>query len=100
MCGECGHEKPIRGVSSVAGELIELEATARKNQAENQNFYSELLQYAKMRDYKEGWAAHKYKEKYGIFPPRGLQKTYRAPSLSTVNFIKSRQIAWSKARAA
>ena len=98
-CGACGYEKPLRGVSSVPGELTELEATARKNQVDNQNFYSELLQYAKMRDYKEGWAAHKYKEKYGAFP-RGLQKIYRSPSLSTVNFIKSKQIAWSKARAA
>jgi hypothetical protein len=70
--------------------------TNKQALADNQNFYSELLYYAKARDYKEGWAAFKYKEKYGYFP-NGLQKTTRQPSLSTVNFIKSRYIAWTKA---
>jgi len=98
VCGNCGHEKPLKQLISVPGELHELEGTNKKTVIENQNFYSELLAYAKARDYKEGWAAFKYKEKYGYWP-NGLQKTLRPPSLTTTNFIKSRNIAWSKSKA-
>ena len=98
VCGFCGHEKRLKQVVTVAGELHELGMTSRQALAENQNFYSELLYYAKSRDYKDGWAAFKYKEKYGYWP-NGLQKTTRPTSVTTANFIKSRNIAWSKAKA-
>jgi superfamily II DNA or RNA helicase len=98
VCGFCGHEKRLKQVIAVAGELHELGMTNRQALAENQNFYSELLYYAKSRDYKDGWAAFKYKEKYGYWP-NGLQKTTRPTSVTTANFIKSRNIAWSKAKA-
>jgi DNA repair protein RadD len=98
VCGECGHEKRLKQVVNVAGELHELGMTNRQALLENQNFYSELLYYARSRDYKDGWAAFKYKEKYGYWP-NGLQKTTRPTSVTTANFIKSRNIAWSKARA-
>jgi len=98
VCGFCGHEKRLKQVITVAGELHELGMTSRQALAENQNFYSELLHYAKSRDYKDGWAAFKYKEKYGYWP-NGLQKTTRPTSVTTANYIKSRNIAWSKAKA-
>jgi superfamily II DNA or RNA helicase len=98
VCGFCGHEKRLKQVVTVAGELHELGMTSRQALVENQNFYSELLHYAKSRDYKDGWAAFKYKEKYGYWP-NGLQKTTRPTSVTTANFIKSRNIAWSKAKA-
>jgi len=98
VCGFCGHEKRLKQVIAVAGELHELGMTSRQALAENQNFYSELLYYAKSRDYKDGWAAFKYKEKYGYWP-NGLQKTTRPTSVTTANYIKSRNIAWSKAKA-
>jgi hypothetical protein len=98
VCGFCGHEKRLKQVVTVAGELHELGMTSRQALAENQNFYSELLHYAKARDYKDGWAAFKYKEKYGYWP-NGLQKTTRPTSVTTANYIKSRNIAWSKAKA-
>jgi len=93
-CVVCGHEKPIRGVSSVPGELQELTG-ARDMSSVNQAFYSELLHYARVRGYKEGWAAHKYKEKFGAFP-RGLRNEPAMTTQKTVNWIRSRQIAWAK----
>jgi len=97
-CGECSYEKPIKQILNVPGELTELETTKREALSENQNFYSELLYYAKMRGYKEGWAAHKYKEKYGTFP-KGLHTNPQATSSKTANWIKSKNIAWAKAKA-
>jgi len=98
VCGECGHEKPLKILNVVPGVLEELGGVNKKIISGNQDFYSELLHYAKERNYKEGWAAHKYKEKYGHFP-NGLHKTTRPTSLTTANFIKSRYIAWSKSQA-
>jgi len=97
-CGECSYEKPIKQILNVPGELTELETTKREALSENQNFYSELLYYAKMREYKEGWAAHKYKEKYGVYP-KGLHTKPQATSSKTANWIKSKNIAWAKAKA-
>ena len=97
-CGECGYEKPIKQILNVPGELTELETTKREALSENQNFYSELLYYAKMRGYKDGWAAHKYKEKYGVYP-NGLHTKPQATSSKTANWIKSKNIAWAKAKA-
>jgi len=97
ICGECGHQKRLKQVISVAGELHELGMTSRQALAQNQTFYSELLYYAKIRGYKDGWAAFKYKEKYGYWP-NGLQKTTHPTSNETANFIKSRNIAWSKSK--
>jgi superfamily II DNA or RNA helicase len=98
VCGECGHQKRLKQVIAVAGELHELGMTGRQALAQNQTFYSELLYYAKIRDYKDGWAAFKYKEKYGYWP-NGLQKTTLPTSSETASFIKSRNIAWSKSKA-
>jgi superfamily II DNA or RNA helicase len=98
-CGSCGHVKPVRQVVNVAGELHELEGASRAAVNENQQFYSELLYYSKARGYKEGWAAHKYKEKYGVFP-RGLQTSVAPTSTKTANWIKARQIAWAKTKVA
>jgi hypothetical protein len=76
------------------GEMVELEGkTVAK--ADKQAFYSELLYLVKNRGYKEGWAAWKYKEKFGVFP-RLLEKIETMPSMQTLNWLKSRAIAYSK----
>jgi superfamily II DNA or RNA helicase len=98
VCGECGYEKPMKQVLNVPGQLTELEMTKREALSENQKFYSELIFYAKARGYKEGYAAVKYKEKYGVYP-RGLHTTPMPTSHKTSSWIKSRNIAWVKAKA-
>lgn len=98
VCGECGWTRPMKEVVNVPGHMVELGATEKPAfAAENQNFYSELLYYSRMRGYKEGWAAYKYKEKYGVFP-RGLSNGLKSPSYNTLSWIKSRNIAWAKSR--
>lgn len=97
VCGACGYEKPIRAVASVPGQLQELQANGANARQVNQEFYSELIYFAKMRGYKEGYAAVKYKEKFGVFP-RGLTTTPRPPSQATLGWIKSRNIAWAKSQ--
>ena len=69
-CGNCGHIRPVRNmVAAVPGK-----------------------------GFKEGWASHKYKEKFGVYP-RGLSQVAKPPTTDTLNWIKSRAIAFAKAKA-
>lgn len=98
ICGACGFEKKKpTGVDMVNGELLELQASNAKLVIDNKQFYSELLYYAKMKNYKEGWAAQKYKEKFGVFP-RSIPKEMQPTSHKTMKWIRSRNIAYVKAK--
>ena len=89
--------KGDKQILNVPGTLTELEFTKREVLSENQKFYSELIYFARMRGYKEGWAAHKYKEKYGTFP-RGLSAEPEPTSHKTSSWIQSRNIAWANSK--
>ena len=98
-CGSCGFVKAKKAtVDMVDGELLELAANNRQSVASNKHFYSELVYYAKLKGYKEGWAKHKYKEKFGIFP-QGISVENRPTSVDTLKWLKSRFIAYSKSKA-
>jgi len=97
ICSFCGYERPNRGVVTVPGQMEELIHTQKIQQINNQAFYSELLYYSRMRGYKDGWAAYKYKEKHGAFP-KGLKNEAIPVSVKTTNWIRSRQIAWAKGK--
>lgn len=97
-CGECGHvKKKIAQIQVVDGELQELAVANSKLKIDNRQFYQELMHYAASRGYKEGWAAHKYKEKFGVFP-KNIPKDMKPPSPQTLSWIKSRMIAYSKSK--
>jgi DNA repair protein RadD len=110
-CDNCGWQPKPRGrdVEHVDGELVELgkPAVAAATDAERQIFYAELRgfqQAARKRDgspYSQHWASHQYKNKHGFFPPWSWNDQPAVePSMATLRWIKSRQIAWAKARGA
>jgi superfamily II DNA or RNA helicase len=95
ICSHCGFVREKRNqVIDKPGELVELEGKMISI-VEKQKFYSELIYMVQQRGYKEGWAAWKYKEKFGVFP-RNLEKHPVAPSMATLSWLKSRAIAYSK----
>jgi superfamily II DNA or RNA helicase len=97
-CGECGHvKKKIAQIQVLDGELQELAVANSKLKIDNRQFFQELMHYATSRGYKEGWAAHKYKEKFGVFP-KNIPKDMKPPSPQTLSWIKSRMIAYSKSK--
>ncbi len=105
-CSVCGEKvTAISQVLEVAGELVEL--CARRSgrcdptMAEKEAFLGELKFVALERGYDTGWAAHKYREKFGVWPndPRVSCAKPALPSLETKNWLKSRQIAYVKRRA-
>ena len=101
QCPECGYYFAPRGVEvrTLDGQLVEIGAHLDKAEQDRLAFFAQVLGFAAERRYKPGWAAYKFKERFGDWPPRSWSSTPAAePNLETRRWIKSRTIAWLKAR--
>jgi superfamily II DNA or RNA helicase len=102
-CPQCGWQprpKP-RAVDVVDGELGQVDRQRRVHgvvptAVDKAKFLGELLWIARERNYKPGWAAHKFKAKFGEWPPKGNFEPL-PPEAATRSWVKSRQIAYARA---
>jgi superfamily II DNA or RNA helicase len=110
-CPACGcslmSESKVVNAPGVLHEVMTGDrAATRANRewpmASKAQFFAELLHYGEARGHKQGWAAFKYREKFGVWPnsPEIRYATPRPPSTATLAWIKSRNIAFAKARGA
>lgn len=108
-CPHCGFlpTRPAKYVPIADGDLTivtdgkKANTPAYQSQQERIIFYRELRAVEWDRGYKKGWAAHKYKEKVGSFPPWEWNNgPTSSPSQTTLSWIRSRQIAYCKRGAA
>jgi DNA repair protein RadD len=101
-CPACGFVAQVTYNIEVSdGELVEVTSRRKKKDAttgEGAAFYAQLKGYAVQRDYKPGWAANKFREKFGMWPNGFKNVEAREPTPQTVSWIKSRNIAWAKSR--
>lgn len=108
ICPECDKVQEVRtDIEHQDGELVELGARPTKRGAaqifaEQEQFHGELRWFATVRGYAPGWAAHKFRERFGVWPNDWQVRLAapREPSLKTKNWLKSRVIAYAKAREA
>jgi superfamily II DNA or RNA helicase len=103
VCPSCGFKsKPICDIVNQEGELIELSsrrAVKVPTLEEKRCFYAEVRHICRDRGYKDGWAAHKYKEKFGEWPRREWNDDPTAkPNKTTLDWVKSQFIAYAKRR--
>ena len=78
------------------GRLVEL-PKMKPNANDKQNFYAQLLFYCRQKGYKEGWASHTFKQKYGHFPHN--KKTFPiATGKDVMSFIQHLNIRRAKSR--
>lgn len=97
-CPGCGFVRERRNtVSAVPGEMEELGAGSGLLKAQKQRWYSELLFLCEAGQYNPGWAAHKYKEKFGSWP-NGLSKTPIAPTSEVSKWVVASRIRWAKSK--
>jgi superfamily II DNA or RNA helicase len=102
-CRACGYlpvPKPQQ-VDVIDGELGRLDRNGRLSghqvTRETRNrWHAELLWIARERGYRHGWAAHKFREKFGAFPGWDAP-TPAAPSPEVRSWVRSRAIAYAKA---
>lgn len=103
MCPHCGFVRARKNlVIAKPGEMQELESGYKAPDGtivSRQDFYSELLCYARSKNFKDGWAAHKFRDRFGVFP-RGLHTEPRIPSIHTAGWIKSQLIKAAHRRVA
>ena len=93
-CPCCGFvpKKKDAGIDVQEGDLLEV--TRKKVTMEDkQRLYSELLFVEVDKGYKRGFAAQMYRNKCGVWP-KGLNDVPQTPSETTLNYIKSRMIAF------
>ena len=105
VCPSCGYiRKRSSDVVMREGYLTELrldgtqKASLNADMALRQDWYSGFLYIAMEKGYKESWSAHQFRNKFGVWPD-GLRKVAKQPSLSVRSYVRSRQIAYAKAKA-
>lgn len=99
-CPVCGFEPERQSAVEVEeGELVLLQKGAKKaSKFEKQSFYSQLTAMARTKGYSDGWAGHKYREYFGVWP-RGLQAVAEDPTPEMLSYVKHMQIRFAKSRA-
>ena len=101
VCPTCGEVmKVISDVEAREGELV-LYGSAKgakvekPKKDEKQAFYSGLLGLARERNYSDGWVAHRYKEKFGVWP-KDMQKIAAFPTHDVRKFDQEQRRRWAR----
>jgi hypothetical protein len=106
-CGCCGFlpQRAPAAVEICDGELGLVNDSQRTtgntySAAEREIWHAMLIWIAQERGYKPGWAAHKFKEKFGSFPAWGPAPQPIEPTPECRSWVRSRMIAYAKGRVA
>jgi superfamily II DNA or RNA helicase len=104
-CGGCGYTyaapKLLESDRSLLGRLERAKQTATQaSPAYQHQFYAGLLAYAAQKSYKTGWAAFKFKEKFGAWPKFQQLDPGAHISGEVMGYITSKNIAYSRSHKA
>ena len=105
-CSHCGFLPQRSGqyVPIVDGDLgLVMGGRARADEYDpvtRRRWHCMLAAIALERGYKRGWIAHKYREKFGAYPPRGSEPEPIPPTPEVSSWVRSRMIAYAKRRGA
>jgi DNA repair protein RadD len=107
-CPQCGElVLAVTEVKEKSGQLVEFGTGSggqsirfrdRPDTFEQMRWYSGLKFIGMQRGYKDGWAWHKFYEKFGFKPQFDTDPS--APQIDVRNWVQSRQIAFAKAKQA
>lgn len=103
-CMHCGFmpQRPAEYVPISDGELGLVKNGRSQvipfDQYERDRWLGMLTTIGRERGYKPGWAAAKFKEKFGTWPPYGAAVLPLTPSAEVLAWVRSRAIAFAKAR--
>jgi hypothetical protein len=84
-------------------DLKEMDKTAsitKIQPAEKVDFFSQLLHHSRSKGYSDGWAAHKFSDKFGHYPHKKTGVIPKPPTMEVLNFIKHLQIKNARGKAA
>jgi DNA repair protein RadD len=103
-CGHCGFlpQRPPKAIVFGEGDLGLVDRARRTVHAasdphERMRWHAMLAHIEINRPYKRGFAAAKFKEKFGHWPPSNFVAPIE-PSREVLSWVRSRNIAWAKAQ--
>jgi superfamily II DNA or RNA helicase len=103
-CFHCGFfpKRAGRGIAIGDGDLglVDRDRKVSIPQVDRNDWHAQFAYIAAERGYKPGWVSHKYKERFGSWPPWGSTPAPRTPTREVRMWLKSRAIAYHKARGA
>lgn len=100
QCPSCGFvpERQCE-VEIKDGDLVAFDRREAKHSQERMlDVFGQLRWIAHSRGYADGWAAHKFKDFFGSWPTSLKHATRREPQPDVLGWVKSRDIAFAKAR--
>jgi DNA repair protein RadD len=102
-CPHCGFlpQRPPRAIDFADGDLGLVNGQRRANgriydDAERARWHAMLIWIGQEGDYKSGWAAHKYRDKFGVFPAWGAAPDPTPPTPEVRSWVRSRNIAFAR----
>lgn len=98
---ECGYEIPIGERLKTDEQMLErMQKSCNKTLSQEQKaiWLGELYLYAARKGYSEGWAAHKYKTKFGVWPNKVKATLVNEISPEVQSWIKGQQIRYIKGK--
>lgn len=100
---KCGYEIPVHERIKTDDQVLEKLSAANKanklySKERKQEWLGELLYYASTRGKKEGWAMHKYKSKFGVWPNKIMPKLSNHVSDEVKNWIHRENIKYAHSR--
>ncbi len=100
VCPDCG--TPVKSfgkkIITVEAELEEIGAKQKNSMADKAQWYGMFRYHCHQKGFAEGWIAHKYRAKFGVWPV-GLK--YTAPIEPTgefYNYMRFLNIKWAKSK--
>ncbi len=99
-CPDCGTEVKSfgRDVETVNGGLEEVGSKTKATMAEKRIFYGMALGYSREKGWSDGAAAHKYREKYGVWPKGMKSMAPIKPDIHFLAYMKHLAIKWYKSK--
>lgn len=104
-CPSCGFTPSRQSeIETEEGELQEITKGARKikhSMADKREFYGQVLWIAREKGRSPGWAAHTYRDKFGVWPIGEVKSAgMMEPTPEVLSFVKSKAIRYAKRREA
>ena len=109
MCPFCGAEQGGTYQKAIEAHEAELREIDRKKKMADQRqwtmedkrlFFGELKSIARRHGYRDGWIAHKYRARFGVWPNPVKDAPMVEPSMETQAWVKSQNIRYAKRKGA
>lgn len=108
QCPGCGRERKRQSMVETQPGVMHAVVDSKRKKKDNKDaswdekraFHAGLKHYAETHDYKPGWAANKYRDRFGCWPndARVAQVVAAPPDAKTTSWIRSQAIKFSKSK--